>query len=67
MSLDYVVKVPGAGTLTKNFIAFCMNLSCACSIGNPMLLTEFYFDDTKVMSSQGLVWDHFQSNFAGDR
>merc|ERR1711924_289294 len=62
VAIEYRLKVP-AGAIKKKLTAFCMNLSCACSAGNPMMLTEFYFDDSQVLSSQGLVWEHFESIF----
>lgn len=61
--VDYVITVPGNQTMTKELKAYCMNLTCACSRGNAMALTDFYFDDPGVLSSQGQIWDHFQGCF----
>jgi len=61
--VDYVVPLPPAGSALRHLDAYCMNLSCACSSGNPMSLTDFFFDKADVLESQGRVWDHFQQCF----
>lgn len=66
VAMDYVISLPARATVTKNMNAFCMNVKCACSSGNPMSLTEFYLDDSAVLESQGLVWDHFEQCFSKD-
>jgi hypothetical protein len=63
VSIEYVVTVPAGGCVLKQLHAYCMNLSCACSNGNPMNLTELYLDDPAVLESQGRVWDHFEMCF----
>jgi hypothetical protein len=63
VALDYVVIVPAGGVASKKLMAYCMNKTCACSIGNPMELTEFLFDNNDAMASQGKVWDFFESIF----
>merc|ERR1719359_72294 len=63
VSVDYVIPLPKQAMVNKKMMAYCMNLSCACSSGNPMNLTEFYFDDSAVLESQGTVWDHFEQCF----
>jgi len=64
VSVRYVVGVPAGEVVSKQMKAYCMNLTCACSEGNPMALTDFYCDDAGVLVSQGLVWDHFERCFA---
>jgi hypothetical protein len=63
VAVDYVISVPAGGVASKKLMAYCMNLSCACSNGNSMELTEFYFDDLEVLQDQSKVWDHFQRSF----
>jgi len=63
IGMDYVLEVPAGGTLTKQLHAHCLNVSCACSNGNPMNLTDFFFDDLGVLESQGKIWDHFEKAF----
>mmetsp|Transcript_127111 Transcript_127111/g.219313 ORF Transcript_127111/g.219313 Transcript_127111/m.219313 type:complete len:1030 (-) Transcript_127111:224-3313(-) len=64
IAVDYVLPLPAAASVTKKMMAHCMNFTCACSNGNPMNLTEFYFDDAEVMATQYSVWQHFQSRFS---
>jgi len=66
VAMDYVIALPSQATMTKKMMAYCMNRTCACSNGNLMNLTEFYFDDSAVLESQGLVWDHFEQCFNKD-
>merc|ERR1712194_125486 len=61
--MDYVILLPAEGSVTKQLHTYCMNLTCACSSGNPMSLTDFYFDDAAKLESQGLIWDHFENHF----
>lgn len=63
VSVDYVVNVPAGGFAWKKMESYCINNSCCCSSGQPMTLTEFYFEDLDVMESQGKVWDHFEAVF----
>merc|ERR1712129_358810 len=49
---------------TENLGAYCMNLTCSCSNGEPMELTAFCFEDVDVLQSQGKVWDHFEAAFS---
>jgi len=64
VAIDYMMTIPPTGgVVTKSMMAYCMNLSCACSSGETMELTEFYFDSSHVLDSQGNVWDHFESCF----
>jgi len=63
VEIDYLIAIPAGGCADKQMMAYCMNLTCGCSNGNPMELTEFYFDTTAVLDSQGHVWNHFQSCF----
>jgi len=58
-----VLSVPAGGQVSMKLFAHCMNLSCACSNGNEMQLTEFYFDDVEVLKMQGRVWRHFETAF----
>jgi len=64
VSIDYVLKVRAGELLSKPMSAYCMNLSCACSRGNPLALTDFYFDDAEGLKDQGNVWDHFERCFS---
>jgi len=64
VSVDYVVHVPAGKTVHKPMSAYCMNSSCACSRGNPMALTDFYFEDAQVLQDQMSVWDHFDGCFS---
>jgi hypothetical protein len=66
LAMDYVIALPARSQVTKKMMAYCMNLTCACSSANPMNLTEFYLDDSAVLESQGLVWDHFEQCFSKD-
>jgi len=66
VAMDYRLVIPAGGAAEKKMHAYCMNLSCACSCGNPMSLTELYFDDEEATSSQSAVWDHFQRSFGLD-
>lgn len=66
VAMDYIITLPARLSVNKKLMAFCMNVTCACSCGNPMNLTEFYFDDSAVLESQGLVWDHFEQSFSKD-
>merc|ERR1712070_255335 len=61
---DYVIPLPARSTVCKKMMAHCMNATCACSRGNAMNLTEFYFDDSGVLESQGKVWEHFEQCFS---
>jgi len=61
--MEYVVMVPAGGLVVKPLSAYSMNSSCASPKGSRMTLTEFYFDDAKVLTSQGLVWDYFDGCF----
>jgi len=64
IELDYVLKLGPGMSVTKQMSAYCMNLSCACSSGNPMALTKFYLDDDcDVLEGQGRVWDYFEGCF----
>jgi len=63
VSIDYIVTVPRGSSVMKKMNAYCMNLSCACSSGNPMNLTDFYVDASEILDSQGKVWDHFENKF----
>lgn len=65
--MDYMILLPAGGIATKQLNAYCMNVTCSCSNGNPMSLTEFYFDDLAVLESQGLVWDHFEKSFGHEK
>jgi len=65
VTIDYLVTVPAGGLATKSLMARCMNLSCACSSGNPMQLTEFYFDEVAALECQAKVWEHFEGCFSG--
>jgi hypothetical protein len=66
VAVDYVIPLPSKSTVGKKMMAYCMNSTCACSSGNPMSLTEFYFDDSNALESQGTVWDHFEQCFAAE-
>jgi len=61
--VEYSIMVPPGETVSREMRMYCMNLSCACSSGNRMALTDFYLDNVDVLASQGLVWDHFQRCF----
>jgi len=63
VAVDYVISVPSRTSVNKKMMTYCMNQSCACSSGNPMNLTEFYFDDSAALESQGTIWDHFEGCF----
>jgi len=63
VSMDYFVVIRAGELLVKHLYAYCMNLTCACSSGNPMSLTEFYFDNHAVLEDQSSVWGHFQRSF----
>jgi hypothetical protein len=63
LAVDYVIPLPSGTTMNKKMMAYCMNSTCACSNGNPMNLTDFYFDNLGVLESQGMVWDHFDESF----
>jgi hypothetical protein len=67
LNVDYCIEVPAEGTIEKRMSGFCINHSCAAPRGNPMDLTEFYLDDDTILTSQALVWDHFESIFAKTR
>ena len=55
-----VVKLTTAHEPVKRTIsAHCMNQSCSCSAGEPMQLTQWYFDGPE-LGVQGLIWNHFQ-------
>lgn len=43
VALDYIITVPAGGVASKKLMAYCMNVTCACSNGNFMELTEFFF------------------------
>uniref|UniRef100_A0A7S4SUG8 Uncharacterized protein n=1 Tax=Alexandrium monilatum TaxID=311494 RepID=A0A7S4SUG8_9DINO len=60
--VDSRIELLMGTTVEKKLAAYCMNLSCACSSGQPMQLTEFYYDG-KALECQGWVWDHFQGKF----
>lgn len=64
VAIDYLMTIPAHGVSEKVMMAYCMNLSCSCSSGEAMDLTEFYVDASHVLDSQGNVWDHFESCFA---
>merc|ERR1712039_777682 len=64
--IDSVIPVAASSTVSKELLAFCMNVTCACSSGNPLSLTEFFIDNTSVLESQGAVWDHFEGCFASN-
>jgi len=63
VAVDAVLDVPAGGQVSMKLHAYCMNASCACARGNPMQLTEFYFDDVEVLKMQCRVWNHFQTAF----
>jgi tetratricopeptide (TPR) repeat protein len=63
VAIDYLLIIPAGGVEEKSMMAHCMNASCACSAGEAMELTEFYFDTSHILDSQGNVWDHFESCF----
>lgn len=63
VAIDYLVTIPAGDLVEKSMKAYCMNQSCSCSSGEFMELTEFYFDTSHVLDSQGNVWDHFESCF----
>lgn len=64
VAYDYIITLPAQGGATRTMNAYCMNVGCACSNGNPLALTEFYLDDDAILESQGKIWDHFESCFA---
>jgi len=47
--------------------AHCMNLSCSCSAGESMYLTDFYFDNMRIAAHQSSVWKHFEGKFRACR
>jgi len=63
--VDTVVKVPAGQRVLHKIEAYSMNRSCAIPNGNPLSLTEFYFDELDIMQNQARVWDHFQSCIGG--
>jgi hypothetical protein len=63
IAIDYMLTIPPGGVAAKVMMAYCMNVTCSCSAGENMELTEFYFDTSHVLDSQGNVWDHFESCF----
>jgi len=63
VAVDYLLTIPAGGVEGKSMMAYCMNLSCSCSSREPMELTDFYFDTSHVLDSQGNVWDHFERCF----
>jgi hypothetical protein len=67
IAIDYTIRIPAGEVTSKKMMAFCMNKTCACARGNQMELTEFYCDDADILASQGDVWKHFQSTFAGGK
>lgn len=66
VAVDYVIPLGVGARVNKKMMAYCMNLSCACSSGNSMNLTDFYFDNSVALESQGSIWDHFESCFRKD-
>lgn len=66
VSMTYLISLGAQQEMRKDLHAFCMNVSCACSNGNPMQLTEFYFDNAEVLEEQCRVWDYFEGCF-GDQ
>lgn len=65
VSIDYLLKCPAGGSVSKKMLAYCMNLTCPAPKESPMTLTEFYVDDLGVVEDQGTVWDYFESCTAG--
>jgi hypothetical protein len=44
--------------------AHCMNISCSCSNGESMYLTDFYFDKQAIIAHQSKIWDYFETKFS---
>jgi len=63
IATDYLLEIPAGGVAGKSMMAYCMNVTCSCSSGEAMELTEFYFDPSHVLDSQGHIWDHFEKCF----
>ncbi|CAE7424640.1 LRGUK [Symbiodinium natans] len=61
--VDYVILVPPGGCVTKEVLGYSMNFTCPPPRNDEMHIAEFYFDVERVLGSQALIWDHFQSLF----
>jgi len=64
VAYDYLLSLPAGGVASKKMMAYCMNVTCSCSAGDSMQLTEFYIDEREILESQAAVWDHFESSFS---
>lgn len=66
VQFDYYIYLPPNDVETKKMCAYCMNRSCACSRGEELDLTDWYFEDPNIFSSQAHVWSHFEGAFGRD-
>eukprot|EP00927_Polykrikos_kofoidii_P025669 TRINITY_DN23029_c0_g1_i1.p1 TRINITY_DN23029_c0_g1~~TRINITY_DN23029_c0_g1_i1.p1 ORF type:complete len:1171 (-),score=203.23 TRINITY_DN23029_c0_g1_i1:29-3394(-) len=62
--IEFLVVLPPGGIVRKRLDCYCLNVTCACSNGNKMSLTEFYIDDPEALSSQCAVWKHVEGLIA---